>query len=188
MRVPVSQTNPGAALAQSQDIAASASLLHGAANEAIDCKPADRDVGVPQFPHAGCRCAETMHELASSITAVLINAQVLEWKLPPCSRLKRPVREISLHAQRSGALLKRLLRALEIHVPEEARQEFRGHVPYSHVATAAVTAQGPTDGGPVKLPAQIRPPTAPGLNFSPETELTSICDPCTSTFFPKEER
>ena len=69
-----------------------------------------------------------MHELANSMTAVLINAQVLEWKLPPYSRLKRPVREIELHARRSGALLKRLLREFEIHRPEEARQEFCGQV------------------------------------------------------------
>ena len=48
------------------------------------------------------RCADTVHELANSMTAVLINAQVLEWKLPPYSRMKRPVREIERHAQRGG--------------------------------------------------------------------------------------
>ena len=186
MRIPVSQANPGAALQESLDIAVPASFLRSTAKEAMDSKPEDRDVATPQFPHAGCRCTDTMHELASCMTAVLINAQVLEWKLPPYSRLKRPVREIELHARRSGALVKRLLRAFEMHLPEEARQGSCGLVPCSHGATAAVMAEGPTDGGPVKLPLQMPPPSAPG--FPSKTELTSLCDPCTSTFFPKEER
>ena len=74
----------------------------------------ERDARTLRSSHAGCDgCADTLHELANTITAVLINAQVLEWKLPPYSRLKRPVREIERHAQRSGALLKRLLRQFE---------------------------------------------------------------------------
>src|ERR1019366_4541724 len=35
-------------------------------------------------------CATQVHELANTTTAVLMNAQVLGWKLPPYSRLKRP--------------------------------------------------------------------------------------------------
>lgn len=58
---------------------------------------------------AGPVFADTLHELANAVTVLLVNAQVLEWKLPPYSRLKRPVREIERHAQRGGALLKRLL-------------------------------------------------------------------------------
>ena len=187
MRVPVSQANPGATLEESQNVAASASLLRGTADEAMDSSREDREVAAPRFQHAGCGCTDTMHELANCLTAVLINAQVLEWKLPPYSRLKRPVREIELHAQRSGALLKRLLRVFEKHLPEEARQEFCGQVPSLHGTTAAVTAQGPTDGGLVKLSPQRRSPSAPGPAFAPETELTLICDPCTSASFPKEE-
>jgi len=57
-------------------------------------------------------CADTVHELANVMTAVLMNSQVLDWKLPPYSRLKRPVREIERNAQRGGELLKRLQRQL----------------------------------------------------------------------------
>ena len=151
-------------------------------------KPEDRNVAAPHLRHAGCGRSDTLHELANSMTAVLINAQVLQWKLPPYSRLKRPVREIEIHAQRSETLLKRLLRACDKHFPEEAKPEFCEQVPSLHGTTAAVTAQGPAAGGPVKLPPQMRSPSALGPCFPPETELTSICDPCTSTFFPKEER
>ncbi len=188
MRERVSQPNPGAALEDSPDIATSACLLPATANEAMDSSREDRDVAAPHISHAGCDCTDAMHELANSMTAVLINAQALEWRLPPYSRLKRPAREIELHARRSEALLKRLLRAFETHVPEEARQEFCRLVPFSPQATAAVTAQGPGGWRGGETAAPMRSPSVPGPAFAPETELTSICDPCTSTFFPKEER
>src|SRR5689334_9845329 len=53
-------------------------------------------------------CAEMLHELANLMTGVVVNAQVLGWKLPPYSHLKRPVREVERNAQRGGELLKRL--------------------------------------------------------------------------------
>ena len=124
------------------------------------------------------------------MTAVLINAQVLEWKLPPYSRVKRAVREIERHAQRSAALLQRLLRLFEINLPEDTRQESCGQVACLHGTMAAVTTPGlgTTDAGPVKLPPPMLPPSAPDPRASPETVLTSICDRCTSILFPKEER
>jgi hypothetical protein len=59
------------------------------------------------FACAGC--AEVLHELANVMTAVLTNTQVLSWKLPPYSHLKRSVREVERNAQRSSELLKRLV-------------------------------------------------------------------------------
>jgi len=53
-------------------------------------------------------CTELVHELSNLLTGVLVNAQVLEWKLPPYSHLKRPARELARTAQRSSELLKRL--------------------------------------------------------------------------------
>ncbi len=106
----------------------------------------------------------TLHELANSITAVLIQAQVLEWKLPPYSRLKRPAREIERHAQRSGALLKRLLRQWEANPAEEASQELCKPVSSLRGTMAAVAARGPeaTAQGQEKLPpvtpAVVDPP------------------------------
>jgi hypothetical protein len=131
----------------------------------------------------------TLHELANSITAVLVHAQVLEWRLPPYSRLKRPVREIERHARRSGALLRRLLGQCEPGLMEMDEREFCGPVPSLHGIMAAVMAQGPgtTARRQEKWPSLAPPSSAPG-SFSPETELTSPCDLCTSTLFPKEER
>jgi len=69
----------------------------------------------------GCSdCAEVLHELSNVMTGVLTNAQVLGWKLPPYSHLKRPVREMERNAQRGGELLKRLVNrcAEKAQVPE----------------------------------------------------------------------
>jgi hypothetical protein len=59
--------------------------------------------------HFSCGdCSEMLHELSNVITGVLTNAQLLGWKLPPYSHLKRSVRELERGAQRSGELLRRL--------------------------------------------------------------------------------
>ncbi len=57
-------------------------------------------------------CEELLHTLSNVITAVLMNAQVLEWKLPPYSHLKRPIREIERNTQRGSELVKQLMRRL----------------------------------------------------------------------------
>jgi hypothetical protein len=142
------------------------------------------DIAKPDCSPGDGGCANSMHELADSITAVLINDQVLEWKLPPYSRLKRLAREIERHAQRGAAQLKQWL---EINQPEE---RCCAHVTSLRRAMAAVAGQGPpvTEEGPGKLPSPEPSPAAPGLAFPPERVLTSICDRCTRTLFPKEER
>jgi hypothetical protein len=61
----------------------------------------------PSHFHCG-ECSEVLHELANAMVGVLTNAQVLGWKLPPYSHLKRAVHELERGAQRSGELLKRL--------------------------------------------------------------------------------
>jgi len=65
------------------------------------------DKTCPSHFHCG-ECSEVLHELANAMVGVLTNAQVLGWKLPPYSHLKRAVRELERGAQRSGELLKRL--------------------------------------------------------------------------------
>lgn len=55
-------------------------------------------------------CEELLHELSNILAGVLINVQLLEWKLPPYSYLKRPVRAVERNAQRGSELLKRLMR------------------------------------------------------------------------------
>ncbi len=61
-------------------------------------------------PSPFCRgeCSDVLHELSNVMTGVLTNVQVLSWKLPPYSHLKRAVRELERGAQRSAALMKRL--------------------------------------------------------------------------------
>ena len=121
-------------------------------------------------------CAETVHELANVMTAVLMNSQVLDWKLPPYSRLKRPVREIERHAQRGGELLKRLQRQLvPVSSPEGAGDgEFCGQA----AGPARGSAQGPDQGltprhggGEAQEPGVVTarqanlPPAAPGFSL-----------------------
>jgi hypothetical protein len=50
-----------------------------------------------------------LHELSGLVTAILLNAQMLERKLPPYSHLKRPLREVERNVQRSSELLKGLI-------------------------------------------------------------------------------
>jgi len=163
-------------------------FLRGDASKAISSSSGNGEESharTPRSSHAGSCCADTLHELANTMTAVLIHIQVLEWKLPPYSRLKRSVREIERHAQSGGALLKRLLQQFQ--AKEEANQEFCGQVPSLHGTMAAATARGPdaTAVGPPKLPPLRSDASS---CFPPARELTSLCDSCTISFFPKEER
>jgi hypothetical protein len=121
----------------------------------------ETDARLPHASLAGCgSCADTLHELANTISAVLIHAQVMEWRLPPYSRLKRPVREIERQAQRSAALLKRLLR--QHNHKEEAFERLCGQVPPLHGTPTAVTARAPEAIAeePEKLPFPVRSPVA----------------------------
>lgn len=58
-----------------------------------------------------CRdCEELLHQLSNVITPILMHAQMLEWKLPPYSHLKRSVRELERNARRGSELVKALMR------------------------------------------------------------------------------
>ena len=132
-------------------------FLCDAPSETISSRDKHREshTGSPRSLQDSCAGdVATLHELANSITAVLIQAQVLEWKLPPYSRLKRPAREIERHAQRSGALLKRLLRQWEANSAKEANRELCKPVSSLGGAMAAVAVRGleATAQGQEKLP------------------------------------
>jgi hypothetical protein len=131
-----------------------------------------RDTETPRSSQLRCNhCADLVHQLSNTMTAVLMNAQLLEWKLPPYSRLKRPVLEVERNAQRGAELLKRLRQQFGKNAspPEAAAGQWR-----RAGALTAVTAQEPAAGAA----------TAPGFSTEP-AELTVDCDPCTSSFFPK---
>ncbi len=55
-------------------------------------------------------CEELLHELSNVITPLLMHAQMLEWKLPSYSHLKRLVRDLERHARRASELVKALVR------------------------------------------------------------------------------
>jgi hypothetical protein len=61
--------------------------------------------------------AELLHELNNVFVSLLLNAQVMEWKLPSYSRLKRNLHEMQRNAQRGGEIAKRLLNRLEAMSP-----------------------------------------------------------------------
>jgi hypothetical protein len=58
-------------------------------------------------------CAGILHDLNNALASMLLNAQVMEWKMPSYSRSKRYLHEIERNAQRGGELVKRLLARLE---------------------------------------------------------------------------
>src|SRR6516165_3873408 len=53
--------------------------------------------------------AEILHGLNNVLVSILLNAQLIEWKLPTYSHLRRNVHEIERSARRAAVLLKRLL-------------------------------------------------------------------------------
>ena len=74
-------------------------------------------------PLATESCIELLHDLNNTFAAVLMNAQVLDGKLPSYSRSKRYIHEIERSAQRGGALLKRLLERLAGVKPAHAQRQ-----------------------------------------------------------------
>jgi hypothetical protein len=51
---------------------------------------------------------EILHALNNVLVSIVLNAQIMEWKLPSYSRMRRNTHEIQRSAQRAGVLLKRI--------------------------------------------------------------------------------
>ena len=51
---------------------------------------------------------EILHGLNNVLVSIVLNAEIMEWKLPSYSRMRRNTHEIQRSAQRAGVLLKRL--------------------------------------------------------------------------------
>jgi len=147
------------------------------------CGDSEGRAGHAACPSQPCAaCAELIHELSNLMTAVLMHAQVLEWKLPPYSHLKRPVREVERNAQRGGELLKRLMRrCAEVGEGPPPGDE-------SRTADAAAGIMDTVDDGPVGVPDRYLVANGNGC-ASPEfaLDLTSSCDSGTSGIFPKRD-
>jgi hypothetical protein len=101
---------------------------------------------IPQpSPLATEYCIELLQDLSNTFAAVLMNAQVLDGKMPNYSRSKRYVHEIERSAQRGGAQLKRLIDRLPASGSGAGDSEFgSGRVPPVAECTAVVASQGPS--------------------------------------------
>jgi len=143
-----------------------------------------RDKETPRSSQLHCSsCAGLLHELANTLAAVLLNAQLLEWKLPPYSRLRRPVLKVERDAQRGGELLKRLRQKFGETAFEPGTT---GETGYGVGKWTVVTAQEPSAAAAGMARLLPKPAGASAPGFSTErAELTLDCDPCTSSFFPK---
>lgn len=51
---------------------------------------------------------DILHDLNNALVSILLNAQLIEWKLPSYSRIKRNIHEIERSAQRVGVLVRGL--------------------------------------------------------------------------------
>jgi hypothetical protein len=51
---------------------------------------------------------DILHDLNNVLVSILLNAQVIEWKLPSYSRIRRNVHEVERSAQRGAVLVSRM--------------------------------------------------------------------------------
>ncbi len=65
---------------------------------------------------------DILHGLNNMLASILLNAQLIEWKLPSYSRVKRNVHEVERSAQRGAALVTRLRHWLESKAARSADQ------------------------------------------------------------------
>ena len=75
-------------------------------------RAAERNGNLPVW-HERETCRDILHGLNNALVSILLNAQVIGWKLPSYSRLKRNVHEVERSAQRGGLLVQRLRNWLE---------------------------------------------------------------------------
>src|SRR5450755_308938 len=101
-------------------------------------------------PEGACTdCGAILHGLNNVLAAMLLNAQVMEWKLPSYSRSRRYLHEIERNAQRGGELVKQLLQQLGTRCPADLHDSRScGDAPSRAGANGAVSSQEPNVTGP----------------------------------------
>ena len=138
-----------------------------------------------QLPVEGC--SGLLHDLSNLVTSVLLNAQLIECKLPPYSHLKRPVREVARNAQRSGELLRRLqLRCSASRTTPNAEQQAEA----ARAGSSRKLSAGGVMPGSRDEACLDRGPLEPAVNGCrphPDIDLTLVCDRGTSDTFPKRD-
>ena len=118
-------------------------------------------------------CSDLLHDISNLMAAMLLNAQRLDWKLPPYSHLKRPVRELARNAQRSSELIRRLQR----HCGERCLAE----EPQFSPAPANISSQS-SNFAEERADVYVSPSL-----YQTEDDLTLACDRRTSDDFPKRD-
>jgi len=107
-------------------------------------------------------CAEILHGLNNVLASVLLNAQVMEWKLPSYSRSKRYLHEIERNAQRGGELVRRLLARLQGECQTDVTDaQDCGEAPTLAGADVAATREPAVLVRAVDVPPRIEAHTAP---------------------------
>ena len=86
--------------------ARNAGMGEAAVSSCGDVEGHAKKIPCPSSSMAGC--GGLLHDISNLVGAVLLNANLLGWKLPPYSHLKRPVKEIERNTQRASELLRRL--------------------------------------------------------------------------------
>ena len=167
---------PDEALAPGKD-----SYTCEAISSCCDSEGRAKESARPSPSRSSSDAAGLLHQLSNAVTAVLLNAQLLEWKLPPYSHLKRAVREIARNAQLAAELLRRLTARWSVAEPPPVS---------AHLPTATVQEAGanPTCSPLADQDAAAAIVAVPGANCTPaNVNLTNQCDPCTSSNFPKRD-
>jgi hypothetical protein len=166
----------------SADTATEACSIPSSDSEAMvsSCSEAEERVATrARSSQLSCdQCWELLHQLSNTMTGVLMNAQVLGWKLPPYSHLKRPLRELERNAQRVGELLRRLMQRSGEESADTRRDD------HATQTASVVTVQEPS--GPARRSENLSPLSpAPGFLPASLLHVTGECDRCTSSHFPK---
>lgn len=128
---------------------------------------------------------DLLHKLSNLITGILLNAQMLEWKLPSYSHLKRSVREVERNAQRSAEILKHLIRHCS---DAEALSSELALTPADESRDPA--GSSPNGGVPVACachPGEALQVATKQDHDNSQDDLTLACDGCTSSVVPKRD-
>ena len=112
-----------------------ADALHGRSEQETDI----------ELPCGSGEISAILHHLNNALVSILLNAQVVEFRLPSYSRLKRNLHELERSAQRASVLVKRLLQRVAI---TPVRQSWVANLVETAFPEPAVIEQG--------LPSQPR--------------------------------
>ena len=123
--------------------------------------------------------ATLLHDLNNVLVAILLNAQIVDLRLPAYSQLRRNVHEIVRGAQRGGVLVGRLRANLE-----KSAGACQNEAKAADMGVGSLHAEDWRTANAERLQAA---PEAMCESSSKANRLTLSCDDCTCGHFPKKE-